>query len=95
MKIHGFDWDRGNWPKCGKHGVTQEEIEYILTHDPMVLSDRSPQDQETRYNAVGRNKNGRYVFIVFALRQFDREKFFRPISARYMHRQEIQRYEEE
>jgi len=27
MKIAGFDWDDGNWPKCGKHGVSRTEIE--------------------------------------------------------------------
>ncbi|TBN45900.1 BrnT family toxin, partial [Paracoccus sediminis] len=25
MKIAGFDWDDGNWPKCGKHGVSRAE----------------------------------------------------------------------
>ena len=29
MKIIGFDWDDGNWPKCGKHGVSREEIEQV------------------------------------------------------------------
>ena len=23
MKIAGFDWDAGNWPKCGMHGVSR------------------------------------------------------------------------
>ena len=27
MRIDGFDWNDGNWPKCGKHGVSGAEIE--------------------------------------------------------------------
>jgi len=30
MEIAGFDWDSGNWPKCGKHGVSREEIERLF-----------------------------------------------------------------
>ena len=30
MEFDGFDWDDGNWPKCGKHGVGQAEIEALL-----------------------------------------------------------------
>jgi uncharacterized DUF497 family protein len=30
MKIAGFYWDSGNWPKCGKHGVSREEIERLF-----------------------------------------------------------------
>lgn len=26
MEIHGFDWDDGNWPKCGKHGVARRYV---------------------------------------------------------------------
>ena len=31
MKFTGFEWDDGNWPKCGKHGVTREEIEQFFS----------------------------------------------------------------
>jgi uncharacterized protein len=30
MHLDGFDWDSGNWLKCGKHGVAREEIEQVL-----------------------------------------------------------------
>ena len=30
MKIRGIEWDPGNWPKCGKHGATKDEIEHVL-----------------------------------------------------------------
>ena len=46
MRFTGFEWDDGNWPKCGKHGVTREEIEQFfvsakvapdLKHSVLVL----------------------------------------------------------
>ena len=30
MTLSGFGWDDGNWPKCGKHGVSRSEIEQVL-----------------------------------------------------------------
>lgn len=94
MDIHGFEWDDGNWPKCAKHGVSKVEIEFVLLSDPQVLPDRTPLSEETRFNAVGTNRSGRHVFIVFAMRERNGFRLARPISARYMHRKEIARYEQ-
>ena len=91
--IAGFDWDEGNWPKCGKHGLSKAEIEHVLRSEPFVLPDRYPQDSETRFDAVGQNADGRYVFVVFTLRNKAGKRLVRPISARYMHRKEIENYE--
>jgi hypothetical protein len=38
--IAGFEWDEGNWPKCGKHGVSKDAIEHVLSSGPLVLADR-------------------------------------------------------
>jgi uncharacterized DUF497 family protein len=38
---------------------------------------------------------GRGVFIIFTLRRKGDELLIRPISARYMHKKEIEVYEEE
>ena len=65
MKIAGFDWDDGNWPKCGKHGVSQKEIEEVFIGTPAVLADPFPD--ETRQRAIGKSATGRYVFVVFML----------------------------
>ncbi len=33
MKIAGFDWDAGNWPKCGKHDISARYMhEKEVTH---------------------------------------------------------------
>lgn len=88
-----FDWDSGNWPKCNKHGVSKTEIEYILSNTPSVRPDRAPQSSETRYNACGKTPKGRMVFIVFTLRYKNEVRAIRPISARYMHKKEVESYE--
>lgn len=91
MKITGFDWDDGNWPKCGKHGVSREEIEQIFLGTPAVMPD--PFQDEPRMRAIGITTQGRYVFSVFMLRDIDGQTKLRPISARYMHKKEIEHYE--
>lgn len=91
MKVAGFDWDEGNWPKCGKHGVSQAEIEQVLMGTPAVLAD--PHHGEPRMRAIGKTAGGRYVFLVFVLRERQGQTLLRPISARFMHLKEIQHYE--
>lgn len=94
MKILEFEWDEGNWPKCAKHGVSKAEIEFVLTNAPMVMPDRSPATQETRFNAIGLTEEGRHLFVVFTIRATNSDKRLRPIGARYMHKKEITRYEQ-
>ena len=91
MKIAGFDWDDGNWPKCGKHGVSRAEIEEVFTGAPAVLADPFPA--EARMRAIGKSAAGRYLFVVFMLREIEGQTKLRPISARYMHGKEIAYYE--
>lgn len=91
MKIAGFDWDEGNWPKCGKHGVSREEIEQVFSGSPVVMPDPSPN--EPRMRAIGKTAAGRYVFVVFMPREIAGSTKLRPISARYMHQKEIIHYE--
>lgn len=90
MKIIGFDWDNGNWPKCGKHGVSREEIERLfLEGQAQVAPDLKHSTQtESRHIAVGW-VDGRPLFVAFAIRG----EFIRPISARYMHAKEVSNYE--
>lgn len=90
--VVGFDWDDANWPKCAKHGVSRSEIEYALMHAPAVFPDRGVTTEE-RLNAIGRNADGRYLFIVFTFRTRNADILIRPISARYMHRKEVDHYE--
>lgn len=91
MKIAGFDWDQGNWPKCGKHGLSREEIEQVFLDSPAVLLD--PYPDEPRMRAIGKTATGRYTFVVFMIRKIEGQTMLRPISARYMHQKETDHYE--
>lgn len=94
MDVNEVEWDEGNWPKCAKHGVSKEEVEWVLLgSDPMILPDRTGSVSEVRYNAVGRTEQGRALFVVFTVREQAGVQRFRPISARYMHAKEIASYE--
>ncbi len=62
MQINGFDGDKGNWPKCGKHGVSREEIEQMFLSCPAVQTD--PFLGEPRKRAIGKTPAGRYLFVV-------------------------------
>ncbi len=89
-----FDWDVGNLAKCQQHGVTTVEIEHVLESDPFLVPDHKHSENEDRSIAVGLNRTGRPVFIVFTLRVVDGRELVRPLSARYMHRKEIEIYEQ-
>jgi uncharacterized DUF497 family protein len=92
MQIARFEWDKGNWPKCGKHGVSRGEIEQVLLDKPAVMVD--PHPEEPRMRAIGPTDAGRYVFLVFTLHDYGGRLMLRPISARYMHRMEVSHYED-
>jgi uncharacterized DUF497 family protein len=91
--IAGFDWDEGNREKCQKHGVSIAEIEAFLRSDPQIAPDVEHSDEEDRYIAVGRNHQGRPIFVAFMYRAGSEGTLIRPVSARYMHRKEARRYE--
>lgn len=89
----GFEWDDGNRAKCHKHGVSLGEIEDVLTGDIAIHPDAAHSRVEARFLGIGRTSAGRYVFIAFTIRERGGERYLRPISARYMHRKEVEHYE--
>ena len=95
MQVTGFDWDHGNLGKCRRHGVTVSEIEALFRGDVRIASSPKPDVPEERHVAVGRTIGGRPLFVVFTLRTRLGHQLIRPISARYMHRKEIEAYEKE
>jgi uncharacterized protein len=88
-----YDWDAGNLAKCQKHGVSVAEIEALFESVPAIGRDERHSEDEDRYVAIGRNRVGRPIFVIFTLRVVDGRELVRPVSARYMHRKEIERYE--
>jgi uncharacterized DUF497 family protein len=94
-RIAGFEWDKANREKCQKHGVSLAEIEALFRGPLAVFPDPAHSRGETRFKAIGATSKSRSVLIVFALRKRGGETLLRPISARYMHRKEVEYYEEE
>jgi uncharacterized DUF497 family protein len=95
MEFSGFDWDRGNRTKCQKHGVFVAEIESLFHRPLMVAPDLAHSTREERFKAVGTTDAGRHVFVAFTLMRRGQGTFIRPVSARYMHRKEVEHYEKE
>ncbi len=95
LRANGFDWDRGNRSKCEKHGLSVAVIEDMFSRPIAILPDAPHSQQERRLRAIGKTERGRAVFIVFTLRQKGGELLIRPISARYMHKKEMDAFEKE
>jgi len=99
IRFERFDWDAGNRGKCQAHGVSIAEIESALLRDDMlVVHDAKHSQDERRYIAAGSTNAGRYLFVAFTLRTVggpvDQQWALRPITARYMHKNEAERYEQ-
>ena len=95
LQANGFDWDRGNRAKCEKHGLSVAVIEGLFARPLAILPDAGHSHRENRFRAIGRTDKGRGVFIIFTLRRNGEELLIRPISARYMHKKEIDAFEKE
>ncbi len=95
MQVAGFDWDKGNRFKCRRHGVSQTAIESMFRCTVAVLPDPLHSKSEERFKAIGKSHDGRWVFIVFTMRARRGKRLVRPISARYMHKKEVDHYEKE
>ena len=81
-----FDWDDGNWPKCGKHGLTKLEIETAF-EAPSARFVPLEHATEVRWMLVAFN-DGRWMSVIFTRRN-DR---VRPISAKPMHLRDVRRH---
>ena len=95
MRVAGFDWDEGNRSKCQKHGVSTAAVESLFHRLIAVLPDPLHSKSEERFMAIGKTDKGRGIFVVFTLRARRGKTIIRPISARYMHRKEMDHYEKE
>ena len=94
--VAGFDWDNGNTEKCQKHGVSIDVIEDLFRSGELRIEpDIVNSVVEMRFRAIGKTGQNRAVFLVFTIRDRGGENFIRPISARYMHKKELDDYEKE
>lgn len=86
-----FEWDKGNLDKSQrKHDVTPEESESVfLDEEAFVFPDVRHSEKEDRFVILGISNKNRYVFVIFTLRNAN----IRIISARRMHRKEVDKYD--
>lgn len=91
--VSGFDWDDGNRARCRKHGLKLAEVEAVFAHPHRIAPDRTHSASEDRYLAIGTGGGPRPIFVAFTLRATQEALTIRPISARFMHRKEIESYE--
>ena len=89
--VSEFEWDKGNISKNYiKHGITPKEAEEVfISEDAWVKPDMAHSQKETRYIILGTSESGTKLFIVFTLRKTK----IRIVSARKMHKKEVQKYE--
>lgn len=92
-QLDGFEWDEGNRDKNRlKHNVSAQECEEVFFNQPLIiLDDPKHSNEEQRYAAYGKTNEARTLHVVFTVR----EKRYRVISARDMHRKERRFYEEQ
>ena len=95
LRVSGFDWGHGNRTKCQKHGVPIAQIEALFADGPRIAPDLKHSADEDRFIAVGRTSTGRPVFVAFTIRTKNGRRLIRPVTARYMHAEEIEAYEKE
>ena len=60
-----------------------------------VLPDPTHSSSEERFKAIGKSDDSRWIFVVFTMRERRGKRLVRPISARYMHKMEVDHFEKE
>jgi len=85
-----FEWDKGNLNKIHlKHEIVKSEAESVfLDENSFIILDERHSVVEDRFIIIGRSEESRVLFIVFTMRR----KKVRVISARRMHRKEVDKY---
>lgn len=64
-----FDWDRHNIGHVANHKVRPEEVEQVLSNDPVLIETQiDPISGEERVLELGHTKTGRVLFVVWTQR---------------------------
>ena len=85
IQIRDFEWDPGNLEHIHEHGVRDYEVEEVLLFDEPVYY----KGREGRYCTFGVTGEGRYLFIVFEVKEHG---LIRVVTARNMTRSERKLY---
>ena len=93
ITFEGFIWDIHNLHKIANHGVIKEDVESLFSPNIYIFRDGSHSWSEDRLIGIGKEKNGRYIFVSYTHRTFVDKIFIRVITARFMHNKERDQYE--
>jgi len=64
-----LDWDRHNIGHIAKHKVKPEEVEQVLSNNPVLIEMETDElSGEERISELGQTNAGRVLFIVWTLR---------------------------
>lgn len=88
-----FEWDEANKNKIWlKHNISSEECEEAFASDYLFTQyDEIHSGKENRYILISQTKKLKHLYLVFTIRT----NKVRVISARSMHKKEINFYEKE
>jgi hypothetical protein len=86
-KIQGFDWDAANVGHILRHAVTPFEVEEAAVGTHAIIPAKSI-DGENRWKLFGKTASGRYLVVVFTVR----ERLFRTVTAYRMNAVERRKY---
>ncbi len=62
-----FEWDDTNVHRLGRHRVPPEELEQVLSNEPLEL-EYDEEGGEERFRAVGLTDAGRMLVVMWTLR---------------------------
>jgi uncharacterized DUF497 family protein len=85
--LKGFDWGTHNAGHVARHGVAPAEVEEAVER-PHAITPAKDAAGEKRWKFFGTSAAGRYLVVVFTLRD-DR---LRPVTAHTMNRRERRIY---
>jgi uncharacterized DUF497 family protein len=85
--VIGFDWDVHNVGHVAAHGVMPQEVEEAVRGRHLIIP-AEPKGGETRWKLLGKTASGRYLVVVFTIRQ----RRFRTVTAYTMNQAERRIY---
>ena len=86
-----FEWNKWNLDKSYvKHGITPKEAEEVFINEGSnVIPDIKHSQKEDRFIILGKSTDRKNLFVVFTMRGSK----VRIVSARRMHKKEVEKYE--
>jgi len=85
--VKGFDWDLHNVGHVDRHGVAPTEVEEAVER-PHAIIPAKDVGGEKRWKLLGTSAAGRYLVVVFTLR----DERLRPVTAHTMNQRERRIY---